>query len=106
RFLDWQAGQLDGSPTADEMTARVVSHAVTGSLSRPAGRLILAFIILALAAVAIGVAVIGSRQARKVLVTPPTATPTPAASSPFFPIAYHHKCAITLANGTGIVRTD
>src|SRR3989442_10959052 len=82
RFLDWQAGQLNGSPSADEMSARIAARVVTRPLAQPSGRVIWAFIIvLALLAAAVVVAVVGGQHDRQLTVNMPTATPSLAPSS-------------------------
>jgi hypothetical protein len=96
-FLDWQAEQLAGAPTANEITARLAGQAqgpldgrFGGRLGRgPAAQLAWAFLILALvAAMAVAVAVIGSQDHRTSVILPtgspsasPTPTPTPEGSS-------------------------
>jgi hypothetical protein len=93
-FLDWQAEQLAGAPSANEITARLAEEAEdrfgsrfgsrVGSrlarwrAARQTARIAWAFLILALlAAMAVAVAVIGSRDHRTSVVLP-TGSPTPA----------------------------
>lgn len=89
RFLDWQAGQLDGSPGTAEMVIRVSHHKARRSGTGPSIRLILAIVGVASLLAAIGGAVVGSQRpglvvipsnpfATPALVTPgPTPGPTP-----------------------------
>jgi hypothetical protein len=87
-FLDWQAENLAGAPSADEITARLADEGEDGfgnrfgsrlgrwPAARQTARLAWAFLILALlAAMAVSIAVIGSRD-RRTSVVFPTASPT------------------------------
>jgi hypothetical protein len=85
-FLVWQAEQLAGAPSANEITARLADQAGgrfggtfgRGAAARLAGRMAWAFLILALLAVVlVAVAVIGGQNHRTSVVLP-TASPTDA----------------------------
>jgi hypothetical protein len=83
-FLDWQSGQLDGSPDAAEMAVRVSRRNARRSRTGPSAPLMLAIVALALLAAAIGATVVGSHQRPSLVVVPssPGATPAVPTSSP------------------------
>ena len=67
RFLDWQAGQLDGTPDAHDMAIRIGWRSATRTADRP--RLVWAIVAIALvAALAAAAALVGSRLIER----PPT----------------------------------
>jgi hypothetical protein len=112
RYLDWQANQLGGAPSAQAVSARIGERVGTGSRAWPIGRLglpsgagrtnrvVWVVVLLGLLlALALGVAFVGSPKPRLVVVEPSLPV-SPAA------IAYHHNGPITIANGSGVMAFD
>ena len=84
-FLDWQAGQVDGAPSAASASARLAQRLGTGARAWPTGRLVWVVVILALLlSVAVGGVLVGSRGPGPLAVdqpSPPVQSAQPTASS-------------------------
>ncbi len=81
-FLDWQAGQLDGAPSAARASARLAQRLGTGAGPRASRRLVLAVVIVGvLMSLAIGEALVGSRGPDPLVVVPPSQPSQPIPSS-------------------------
>jgi dipeptidyl aminopeptidase/acylaminoacyl peptidase len=109
RFLERQAAELDGSPSAAEMAARVAATVGRRSFVPPSQRLVWIVAVLGLLLAAVIAFMVGSQENRKIAVVLPSlsTSTSPASPAPSAVIGLPHRNGpIVVLGGTGRVAVD